>query len=374
MLVLSAAMLRAGIVGLPNVGKSTLFNALTKTRKAEAANYPFCTIEPNVGIVVVPDARLAPLAKIAKTSVVIPATFEFVDIAGLVKGASKGEGLGNKFLSHIREVDAIVQVVRCFEDKDIVHVSDTLDPVADIETITTELVLADLESVTKQRERLEKLARGGNKEAIAQMAVAGKLIPHLDSGKPALTLDLDSRERDAARTFFLMTMKPTLFACNVAEGDLENADDLPLVKKVRAWAATHHGSEAVAISAQIEAELSELPEADAKEYLASLGVEESGVGKLIRAAYHLLGLRTYLTAGEKEARAWTIHAGDTAPQAAGVIHTDFERGFIKAETVAYDDLLKAGSMAAARDVGAVRQEGREYVVKDGDVLLFKFNV
>ena len=367
-------MLRAGIVGLPNVGKSTLFNALTKTRKAEAANYPFCTIEPNVGIVVVPDARLLPLSKIAKTSVVIPATFEFVDIAGLVKGASKGEGLGNKFLSHIREVDAIVQVVRCFEDKDVVHVSDTLDPIADIETITTELVLADLESLTKQRERLEKLARVGNKEAMAQRAVAAKLIPHLDAGKPALMLDINSAERDAARPFFLMTMKPTLFACNVAEGDLKNADDLPLVKKVRAWAETHHGSEAVAISAQIESELSELLEKDAKEYLASLGVEESGVGKLIHAAYHLLGLRTYLTAGEKEVRAWTIHAGDTASQAAGVIHTDFERGFIKAETVAFEDLLKAGSMAAARDAGAVRQEGRDYVVKDGDVLLFKFNV
>lgn len=367
-------MLRAGIVGLPNVGKSTLFNALTKTRKAEAANYPFCTVEPNVGIVVVPDPRPAPLAKIAKTSVVIPATFEFVDIAGLVKGASKGEGLGNKFLSHIREVDAIVQVVRCFESKDIVHVSDTLDPIADIETITTELVLADLESVTRQREGLERLARGGNKDAITRMAVAQKLILHLDSGKPALTLDLNSAERDAARSFFLMTMKPTLFACNVAEGDLGNADDLPLVKKVRAWAAAHHGSEAVAISAQIESELSELPEAEAKEYLASLGVEESGVGKLIRAAYRLLGLLTFLTAGEKEVRAWTIHAGATALQAAGVVHTDFERGFIRAETVAFEDLVKAGSMAAAREAGAVRQEGREYVVQDGDVLLFKFNV
>jgi GTP-binding protein YchF len=367
-------MLRAGIVGLPNVGKSTLFNALTKTRKAEAANYPFCTIEPNVGIVTVPDARLVLLAKIVKTSVVIPATFEFVDIAGLVKGASKGEGLGNKFLSHIREVDAVVQVVRCFESKDIVHVSDTLDPALDIETITMELVLADLESLTKQRERLEKLARGGSKEAIAQMAVAAKLIPHLDSGKPALTLDLQSDERAAARTFLLMTMKPTLFACNVAERDLRNADDLPLVRKVRDWAAAHHGSEAVTISAQIEAELAELPEMEAKEYLASLGVEESGVGKLIRAAYHLLGLRTFLTASEKEVRAWTIHAGDTAAQAAGVIHTDFERGFIKAETVAYEDLVKAGSMAAAREAGAMRQEGREYVVKDGDVLLFKFNV
>jgi GTP-binding protein YchF len=367
-------MLRAGIVGLPNVGKSTLFNALTKTRKAEAANYPFCTIEPNVGIVTVPDGRLEPLAKIAKTAVRIPATFEFVDIAGLVKGASKGEGLGNKFLSHIREVDAVVQVVRCFDDKDVVHVSDTLDPVADIETIATELVLADLESVGKQKERLEKLARGGQKEAKAALAVAEKLAPHLDAGKPALTLDLNDDEKAAARGFFLLTMKPTLFACNVAESDLARADELPLVAKVRAWAEAHSGSEAVAISAKIEAELGELSAEDAKEYLASHGVDESGVGRLIRAAYHLLGLRTYFTAGEKEARAWTIHAGDTAPQAAGVIHSDFEKGFIKAETVAYDDLLKQGSMAAAREAGVVRQEGRDYVVKDGDVMLFKFNV
>jgi len=367
-------MLRAGIVGLPNVGKSTLFNALTKTRKAEAANYPFCTIEPNVGIVTVPDARLAPLARIAKTPVQIPATFEFVDIAGLVKGASKGEGLGNKFLSHIREVDAVVQVVRCFDDKDVVHVSETLDPVADIETIATELVLADLESVGKQKERLEKLARGGQKEAKAQLAVAEKLIPHLDSGKPALTLDLTEEEKAAARGFFLLTMKPTLFACNVAEADLANADDLPLVKRVGDWAAAHSGSEAVAISAKIEAELGELSPEDAKEYLASHGVDESGVGRLIRAAYHLLGLRTYFTAGEKEARAWTIHAGDTAPQAAGVIHSDFEKGFIKAETVAYDDLVRHGSMAAAREAGVVRQEGRDYVVDDGDVMLFRFNV
>ena len=367
-------MLRAGIVGLPNVGKSTLFNALTKTRKAEAANYPFCTIEPNVGIVTVPDARLEPLARIAKTAVRIPATFEFVDIAGLVKGASKGEGLGNKFLSHIREVDAVVQVVRCFDDKDVVHVSESLDPVADIETIATELVLADLESVGKQKERLEKLARGGQKEAKTQLAVAGKLVPHLDAGKPALTLDLTDDERTAARGFFLLTMKPTLFACNVAESDLAHADELPLVAKVRAWAEAHSGSEAVAISAKIEADLGELSPEDAKEYLASHGVEESGVGRLIRAAYHLLGLRTYFTAGEKEARAWTIHAGDTAPQAAGVIHSDFEKGFIKAETVAYDDLVKQGSMAAAREAGVVRQEGRDYVVKDGDVMLFKFNV
>jgi len=367
-------MLRAGIVGLPNVGKSTLFNALTKTRKAEAANYPFCTIEPNVGIVTVPDSRLEPLRRISKTNVTIPASLEVVDIAGLVKGASQGEGLGNKFLSHIREVDAVIQVVRCFESKDIVHVDDHLDPIADIETVITELVLADLESVTRQKERAEKTAKGGNKESQAQVAVAAKLIPHLDSGKPALTLDLSDDERAVARGFFLLSMKPTLFACNVAEGDLVNADELPLVKKVRDWAATHHGSEAVSISAQIEAELSELAEADAAEYLESLGVPESGVGKLIRAAYHLLGLRTYFTAGEKEVRAWTIHEGDTAPRAAGVIHSDFERGFIKAETISYHDLIKHGSLPAARDVGALRQEGKEYVVSDGDVLNFKFNV
>lgn len=285
-LVLSAPMLRAGIVGLPNVGKSTLFNALTRTRKAEVANYPFCTIEPNVGIVTVPDPRLAPLTKIATTSDGIPAAFELVDIAGLVKGASKGEGLGNKFLAHVREVDAIVQVVRCFENRDIVHISDTLDPVADIETITAELVLADLESLRKQRDGLEKLARGGNKEAIARMAVAGKLLLHLASGKPALKLDLSPAERVAAREFFLMTMKPTLFACNVAEGDLERADELLLVKKVRDLSALQ-GSETVAISARIEAELAGLPEADAKEYLASHGIGEPRAEKLICAAYHL---------------------------------------------------------------------------------------
>jgi GTP-binding protein YchF len=366
-------MLRAGIVGLPNVGKSTLFNALTKSRKAEAANYPFCTIEPNVGVVAVPDARLEPLAKVAKTSVIIPAAFEFVDIAGLVKGASKGEGLGNRFLSHIREVDAIVQVVRCFESPDVVHVSDRLDPVGDIEAITTELVLADLESLGKQKERLDKTAKA-NKEAQAQAAGAAKLLAHLGAGKPAITCELTHDEKALAKGFFLLTMKPTLFACNVAEADLKNADELPLVKKVTEWAAHHHGSGAVAISAQIEAELAELSEADAKEYLSSLGVKESGVGKLIRTAYHLLGLRTFLTATEKEVRAWTIHAGDTAPRAAGIIHSDLERGFIRAETIAYDDLVKHGSMAAAREAGAVRQEGRDYMVQDGDVILFKFNV
>jgi ribosome-binding ATPase len=368
-------MLRAGIVGLPNVGKSTLFNALTRTRKAEAANYPFCTIEPNVGVVSVPDARLAPLARIAKTTKLVPAAIEFVDIAGLVRGASKGEGLGNKFLQHIREVDAIVQVVRCFENRDVVHVSGALDPLSDIETVTTELVLADIETVTKARDKAERIARGGDKEAKATVAAADRLLPHLDAGKPAITLELkDDDEEAAAARLFLLTSKPTLFVANVAESELARADSLPHVLAVRRYAETHLGAEAVVVSAQIEAELADLPESDARDYLAGLGVEESGVGGLIRAAYHLLGLRTYFTIGEKEARAWTIHAGDTAPVAAGVIHSDFEKGFIKAETISYDDLIATGSMAAAREKGLVRQEGRDYVVQDGDVMLFRFNV
>ena len=368
-------MLRAGIVGLPNVGKSTLFNALTRTRKAEAANYPFCTIEPNVGVVTVPDARLEPLAKLSKSERIIPATIEFVDIAGLVKGASKGEGLGNKFLQHIREVDAIVEVVRCFEDKDIVHVAGALDPVADIETIQTELVLSDLEAVTRARDKAEKLARGGDKDAKESLAVADKLLSHLNEGKRAFTAPLSAEEKDVARRFFLLTMKPMLFACNVAEAELATAEkESPHVAAVRKYAETHLGTEAVVVSAAIESELAELPDAEAREYLSHLGVADSGVSSLIRSAYHLLGLRTYLTAGEKETRAWTIHAGDTAPQAAGVIHSDFEKGFIKAETVSYDDLIANGSMAAAKEKGLVRQEGREYVVRDGDVMLFKFNV
>jgi GTP-binding protein YchF len=367
-------MLRAGIVGLPNVGKSTLFNALTRTRKAEAANYLFCTIEPNVGVVTVPDSRLEPLARIAKSERIVPATIEFVDIAGLVKGASQGEGLGNKFLQHIREVDAIVEVVRCFEDKDVVHVAGALDPIADIETIKTELVLADLETAARAKDKLEKLARGGDKEAKESLAVVGRLLDHLNEGKRALSLPLSPEETAAARRLFLLTMKPMLFACNVAESDLANADSNPHVRAVRDYAQTHVGTEEVVVSAAIEAELAELPEDEAKEYLSHLGVSDSGVSNLIRAAYHLLGLRTYLTAGEKEARAWTIHAGDTAPQAAGVIHSDFERGFIKAETVSYDALVGAGSMAAAREKGLLRQEGKEYIVQDGDVMLFKFNI
>jgi ribosome-binding ATPase len=368
-------MLRAGIVGLPNVGKSTLFNALTRTRKAQAANYPFCTIEPNVGVVTVPDPRLEPLAKIFKSERIVPATIEFVDIAGLVRGASQGEGLGNKFLQHIREVDAIVEVVRCFENKDIVHVSGNLDPVSDMETIQTELVLADIETATRSRDKFEKIARGGDKDAKESLEVVDKLLAHFDSGKRALTAPLSVEERAVAGRLFLLTSKPILFACNVSEDELSIAEtSSPHVAAVQHFAQTHLGTEAVVVSAAIEAELAELPDAEARDYLAHLGVADSGVSALIRAAYHLLGLRTYLTAGEKEARAWTIHAGETALQAAGVIHSDFERGFIKAETVSYDDLVASGSMAAAREKGLVRQEGKDYVVQDGDVMLFKFNV
>ena len=338
-------MLRAGIVGLPNVGKSTLFNALTRTRKAEAANYPFCTIEPNVGVVVVPDARLEPLAKIAESERIVPATINWT--SRVSSGASQGEGLGNKFLQHIREVDAVVEVVRCFEDRDVVHVAGELDPLADIETIKTELVLSDLETVA--RARFEKAARGGDRDAKEGPEVAEKLAAHLDQGKRALTLTLSPEESAIARRLFLLTSKPMLFACNVAEAELATAESSSKhVAAVKHYAETHVGTEAVIVSAAIESELAELPEEEAREYLAHLGVADSGVSNLIRAAYHLLGLRTYLTAGEKEARAWTIHAGDTAPQAAGVIHSDFERGFIKAETVSYTDLVAAGSMAAAR--------------------------
>ena len=341
---------------------------------AAAANYPFCTIDPNVGIVTVPDARLEPLSKVAKTAVIIPAAVEFVDIAGLVKGASQGEGLGNKFLSHIREVDAIVQVVRCFEDADIHHVAGAIDPIRDIETITTELVLADLDAVKKRLEKVAKDAKRGDKVALAEEAVLKKLEPHLNEGKPAITLELAPEEKVVSRLFWLMTDKPTIFACNVKESDLATADSNPHVVKVRDYAKQHFACEAVVISAQIESDLIDLSPEEEKEFLKELGVKESGVGQLIRATYHLLGLRTYFTAGEKEVRAWTIHVGDTAPKAAGVIHSDFERGFIKAETVAYDDLMKCGSVAAAREKGLYRMEGKEYVVKDGDVMLFKFNV
>jgi GTP-binding protein YchF len=367
-------MLRAGIVGLPNVGKSTLFNAVTRTRKAQAANYPFCTIDPNTGIVTVPDERLDKLSALSKSQKTVPAVFEFVDIAGLVKGASTGEGLGNKFLTHIREVDAIIQVVRCFEDNDIHHVSGNVDPVRDIEVITTELVMADIDAVTKRKDKNTKAARGGDKQAKAENDLIAKLEPHLDAGKPANTLDLTADEKALLKGFFLLTSKPTLFACNVAEGELANPDANPHVQAVRAYVKTHLNTEAVIISAQIESDLVDLSPDEAREYLDGLGVKESGVGSLIRAAYHLLGLRTYFTTGEKESRAWTIHIGDKAPAAAGVIHTDFERGFIAAETTAYDDLIKLGSFAKAREAGRLRIEGKDYTVQDGDVMEFRFNV
>jgi GTP-binding protein YchF len=367
-------MLRAGIVGLPNVGKSTLFNAVTRTRNAQAANYPFCTIEPNSGIVTVPDDRLAVLSGISKSQKLIPAVFEFVDIAGLVKGASTGEGLGNKFLTHIREVDAIIQVVRCFESGDILHVSGSVDPVRDIEVINTELVLSDLATVEKREEKQTKAARGGDKVAKAELDLIAKLKPHLNSGKTANTMELSADEQATMKGFFLLTSKPTLFACNVAEGELANPDSNPHVKAVKEYVKTAMNTEAVIISAQIESDLVDLSADEQKEYLESLGVKESGVGSLIRAAYHLLGLRTYFTTGEKETRAWTIHVGDKAPAAAGVIHSDFERGFIAAECTAYEELVKLGSFAKAREAGRLRIEGKEYTVQDGDVLEFRFNV
>ena len=374
-------MLSAGIVGLPNVGKSTLFNAVTRTHKAPAENYPFCTIDPNVGVVTVPDPRLEKLAQLSSSKKIVPTAIEFVDIAGLVKGASAGEGLGNQFLSHIREVDAIVQVVRCFADADVHHVSGTIDPICDIEVINTELVLADLATLQKRHDRLQKEVRAGDKAAKIENAIAQKLLPHLDAGKPAITAQLEPEEKNVARNFFLLTWKPTLFACNVAEADLaavaKGDQSNPAAKRVdlvRDYAAHHFGTEAVVISARIESELVDLSEIEALEYLRGLGVEDSGVHALIRVAYHLLGLRTFLTTGEKETRAWTIHAGAKAPAAAGAIHSDFERGFIAAETIHYDDLVALGSFAKAREAGKLRIEGKDYEVRDGDVMTFRFNV
>jgi GTP-binding protein YchF len=366
-------MLKAGIVGLPNVGKSTLFNALTRSRKAEAANYPFCTISPNVGVVVVPDERAYALQKIARTNVVVPAAIEFVDIAGLVAGASKGEGLGNQFLANIREVDAIVQVVRCFEDPDIVHTMGGIQPVRDIEVITTELVLADLDAVTKRIEKTQKKAKSGDKEAQAELALLQRLEPHLNAGRTANLLPATDDEKAQLKLFQLLTAKPVLFACNVAEGDLADAERNPFVQQVAEFVRTHHDAAYVPISAKIESELIDLEPEEARAFLRDLGVADSGVSALIRGTYQLLGLQTYFTAGEKEVRAWTIKKGWKAPQAAGVIHTDFEQGFIKAEVVSYQDLVTLGSVAAAREAGKYRLEGKEYVFQDGDVALFRFN-
>lgn len=386
-------MLSAGIVGLPNVGKSTLFNAVTRTHKAPAENYPFCTIDPNLGVVTVPDPRLEKIAAVSHSAKITPTAIEFLDIAGLVKGASAGEGLGNQFLHHIREVDAVVQVVRCFEDPDVHHVAATIDPIRDIEIINTELVLADLAALQKRRDRLQKQLHAGEKTAKLEDALIGKLLPHLDAGKPAITAKLTPEEEAIARGFFLLTSKPTIFACNVAESDLaavgsavsaettKSAGDsrryspaVRYVDLVQDYARHHFATEAIVISARIEAELVDLSEEEALEYLRGLGVEDSGVHALIRAVYHLLGLRTFFTTGEKETRAWTIHAGEKAVTAAGAIHSDFERGFIAAETVHCDDLIAAGSYAKAREAGKVRLEGKDYEVRDGDVIFFRFNV
>jgi GTP-binding protein YchF len=366
-------MLRTGIVGLPNVGKSTLFNAIVRSRKAAAANYPFCTIEPNLGVVTVPDDRLEPLARIARAQAMVPTSIEFVDIAGLVKGASEGEGLGNKFLSHIREVDAIVEVVRCFEDADIHHVTGTIDPVRDMEILSTELLLADLESIRKRRERTARDVKRGEKHALVEDHVLARLEGHLDSGHAALTAPLAPEEKAIARSLFLLTAKPVILVANVKESDLAMAGDHPLVRQVRTHAARHAGRETVVLCAQVESDLIDLPPEEARQYLEELGVSESGMTQLIRATYRLLGLRTFFTMNEKEVHAWTIHAGETAPRAAGVVHTDFERGFIKAEAISSSELLQCGSIAAAREKGVYRIEGKDYVVKDGDVLLFKFN-
>jgi len=371
-------MLQAGIVGLPNVGKSTLFNAVTRTRNAEAANYPFCTIDPNQGVVTVPDERLNVLSEMSGSQKVIPAAIEFVDIAGLVQGASAGAGLGNKFLANIREVDAVVQVVRCFENADIIHELGSVDPLRDIEIINSELMLADMAALEKRLASREKKAKTGDKEAKREVDLIQKLLPHLDSGKPALTLELSDEEKQVLREFFLLTAKRTIFAYNVSEDELadaiENPDAHPLVKKVRDYAAETHEAEAIVISARIEEEMIDLEPEEAAEFLADMGVKDSGVSALIKAVYHLLGLRTYLTTGEKETRAWTITEGTKAPGAAGVIHGDFERGFIAAEVVHYDDLVELGSTAKAREAGKLRIEGKDYVMADGDVVEFRFNV
>lgn len=366
-------MLKIGIIGLPNVGKSTLFNALTRTRKAESANYPFCTIDPNVGVVQVPDCRLNPLSKIVNTTKIIPAAIEFVDIAGLVEGASNGEGLGNKFLANIREVDAIIHVVRCFEDETIIHNMGTIDSIRDIEVINTELILSDISSLKNQSEKLIKKARSGDKEATISLALIERLSPHLNDNKPAITLKMNDDELFVLKRLSLLSAKKVLYACNVNESSLANSSNEKLVTKVEEYAAQHYGASTCVISAAVEAELIDFELEEASEYLQSIGVNDSGVSSLIQASYNLLGLASYFTAGEQEVRAWTFKKGMKAPECAGLIHTDFEHGFIKVEIVGYEDLITAKSVVQARAAGKYRLEGKEYEFADGDVALFRFN-
>lgn len=365
--------MKLGVVGLPNVGKSTLFNAITKAG-AQAENYPFCTIEPNTGVVMVPDSRLDVLGEMYHPKKITPTTIEFVDIAGLVKGASRGEGLGNKFLSHIREVDAIVHVVRCFEDENIIHVDGSVDPVRDIETINLELIFSDMETVSRRRDKALRNFRGGDRKSAAEAELAEKIYQHLESGNPARTYEMNDDERALVNDWFLLTTKPVIYAANISEDDLgKNEEEIPFVQRVRETAAAEN-AEMIVISAAIEEEIAQMSPQDKAEFIEDLGIGESGLDRLITACYRLLGLISFLTVGEDECRAWTIPQGTKAPQAAGKIHTDFERGFIRAEVVPYETLVENGSMAACREKGLVRSEGKDYVMKDGDITLFRFNV